>query len=197
MSLQVPARPGPTHTRLRVLSPQATVRPVVADAQRKRMGEEKLGALIQESLCVATRFGAAKPSDFTKVIVETTVQSKAVAFPTDASLCIGRARGGWFGSHGVPLRQSSARVGKPALMASAVRPWRAGPKSARASPASPDRGYRGHNARPASISARGGRGGRLPLAAGIFSRRSLCPLRLPWRRFTGAALIISMGSDLV
>ncbi len=39
---------------------------------RQRMGEEKLSALIQESLSVATRTGAAKPSDFSKVIVDTT-----------------------------------------------------------------------------------------------------------------------------
>ena len=41
-------------------------------------------ALIQESLAVATRTGAARPADFSKVIVDTTVQPKAVAFPTDA-----------------------------------------------------------------------------------------------------------------
>src|ERR1700704_6818625 len=41
---------------------------------RQRMGEEKANALLQESLSVATRTGAARPSDFTKVIVDTTVQ---------------------------------------------------------------------------------------------------------------------------
>jgi transposase, IS5 family len=45
---------------------------------RRRMGEEKLGALIQESFAVATRTRAAKPADFSKVIVDTTVQLKAV-----------------------------------------------------------------------------------------------------------------------
>ena len=53
---------------------------------RQRMGEERLVALIQESLAVATRTGAARPADFSKVIVDTTVQPKAVAFPTDAKL---------------------------------------------------------------------------------------------------------------
>lgn len=43
------------------------------------MGEEKLTALLQESLATATRAGAAKPADFTKIIVDTTVQPKAVA----------------------------------------------------------------------------------------------------------------------
>jgi IS5 family transposase len=63
---------------------------------RQRMGEEKLVALIQESLATATRTGAAKPSDFSRVIVDTTVQPKAVAFPTDAKL-IHQAREGWCG----------------------------------------------------------------------------------------------------
>jgi len=78
------------------------------------MGEEK-----QESLNAATRSGAAKPSDFTKVIVDTTVQPKAVAFPTDAKL-MHRARERLVRlarKHGVLLRQSYARFGKRALMA--------------------------------------------------------------------------------
>jgi IS5 family transposase len=49
--------------------------------RRQRMGEEKLVALIQESLNAATRTGAAKPSDVSKVIVDTTVQPQVVAFP--------------------------------------------------------------------------------------------------------------------
>ena len=86
---------------------------------RQRMGEEKLVALIQESLNAATRMGAAKPSDFSKVIVDTTVQPKAVAFPTDAKL-MHRAREllvRLAKRHGVRLRQSYARVGKHALIA--------------------------------------------------------------------------------
>jgi IS5 family transposase len=86
---------------------------------RQRMGEEKLVALIQESLNVATRTGAAKPADFAKVIVDTTVQPKAVAFPTDAKL-MHRARERLVRlakHHGVPLRQSYERVGKYALIA--------------------------------------------------------------------------------
>ena len=64
---------------------------------RQRMGEEKLVALIQESLNTATRTGAAKPSDFARVIVDSTVQPKAVAFPTNANSCAGRASA-WCGS---------------------------------------------------------------------------------------------------
>jgi IS5 family transposase len=85
---------------------------------RQRMGEAKLVALLQESLHVATRSGAAKPSDFTRVIVDTTVQPKAITFPTDARL-LHRARQRLVRlaqKHGVQLRQSYARVGKTALI---------------------------------------------------------------------------------
>ena len=86
---------------------------------RQRMGEDRLVALIQESLNVATKTGAAKPSDFSKVIVDTTVQPKAIAHPTDAKL-MHRAREKLVRlakKHGLALRQSYQRVGKYALIA--------------------------------------------------------------------------------
>src|SRR3954463_1502776 len=52
---------------------------------RQRMGEDKLVALIQESRAVATRMGAAKPADFRQVVIDTTVQEKAIAFPRTPS----------------------------------------------------------------------------------------------------------------
>ena len=86
---------------------------------RQRMGEEKITALIQESLNVATRIGAARPQDFTKIIVDTTVQPKNAMFPTDAKLThhalmklVWLAR-----KHGVKLRQTYVRVAKYALIA--------------------------------------------------------------------------------
>ena len=85
---------------------------------RQRMGEDKLAALVQESLATAVRLEAAKPADFTAVIIDTTVQDKAVAFPTDAKL-MHRARERLVKlahKHGVKLRQSYARVGKFALI---------------------------------------------------------------------------------
>jgi IS5 family transposase len=85
---------------------------------RQRMGEERLTALLQESLATAARTGAAKPSDFRQMIVDTTVQEKAIAFPTDAKL-MHRARERLVRlarRHGVGLRQSYARVGKRALI---------------------------------------------------------------------------------
>ena len=86
---------------------------------RKRMGEEKVKALLQESLSVATKTGAVKPSELSQVIVDTTVQPKNVMFPTDARL-LNRAREilvRLSKKHGVRLRQSYARVGKFALIA--------------------------------------------------------------------------------
>ena len=85
---------------------------------RQRMGEEKLATLIQESLNIATRTKAAKPAGFTRIIGDTTVQEKAVMFPTDAKL-MHRAReklARLARKHGVALRQSYARVGKSALI---------------------------------------------------------------------------------
>ena len=49
---------------------------------RQRMGEERLQALLQESLAVATRTQAMKPADLSRVIVDTTVQPKAVMLST-------------------------------------------------------------------------------------------------------------------
>src|SRR5258707_6582645 len=81
---------------------------------RNRMGEERLQALLQESLAVATRSGAMKPGDLARVIVDTTVQSKNVTFPTDAKL-LNRAREKLVKlakTLGVELRQSYRRGGK-------------------------------------------------------------------------------------
>jgi IS5 family transposase len=85
---------------------------------RNRMGEERLQALLQESLAVATKTGAMKPGDLARVIVDTTVQPKNVTFPTDAKL-LNRAREKLVKlakKQGVELRQSYARVGKFALI---------------------------------------------------------------------------------
>ena len=85
---------------------------------RDRIGPEGLEKVFQESLGVAHRTGALRTKDLKRVTVDTTVQEKAVAFPTDAKL-IHRARERLVRlarEHGVPLRQSYARVGKRALI---------------------------------------------------------------------------------
>jgi IS5 family transposase len=85
---------------------------------RGRMGEERLTALLQESLSVATRIKAMKPSDLAEAIVDTTVQPKNVTFPTDAKL-LNRAREKLVNlakRRRVQLRQSYFRLGKHALI---------------------------------------------------------------------------------
>jgi IS5 family transposase len=81
---------------------------------RQRLGEEHLVALLQESLSVAHKTGALGTKDLERVAVDTTVQPKAVAHPTDARLMyraieklVALAK-----REGVPLRQSYIRVGK-------------------------------------------------------------------------------------
>jgi IS5 family transposase len=85
---------------------------------RQRMGEEKIKALLQESLSIAVKTDAVKPSELSEVIIDTTVEPKNVMFPTDARL-LNRAREilvRLARKHDVALRQSYARVGKFALI---------------------------------------------------------------------------------
>jgi IS5 family transposase len=85
---------------------------------RQRLGEEQLVALIQESLAVAHKTGALATRDLERVAVDTTVQPKAIAHPTDARLMyraieklVGLAK-----REGVVLRQSYLRVAKRAAI---------------------------------------------------------------------------------
>ena len=85
---------------------------------RQRMGEEKVKALLQESLSIATKTGAVNPAQLSEVIVDTTVQPKNVMFPTDARL-LHRAREilvRLAARYAIKLRQSYVRVGKFALI---------------------------------------------------------------------------------
>jgi IS5 family transposase len=85
---------------------------------RQRLGEDVLAALLQESLSVAHRTGALQAKDLERVAVDTTVQEKAIAHPTDARLThraieklVALAR-----QEGVELRQSYLRVAKRAAI---------------------------------------------------------------------------------
>jgi IS5 family transposase len=85
---------------------------------RQRLGEEHLQALIQESLRVAHETGAIEAKDLERVTVDTTVQPKAVAHPTDARLMhraleklVKQAK-----REGIRLRQSYVRVAKRAAI---------------------------------------------------------------------------------
>ncbi len=84
---------------------------------RKRIGET-LGILLQETLRLAEATGALKKRDLARVTIDTTVQPKNVAFPTDAKLLEVAIRqlGKLAKQHDVPLRQSYGRVSKRAAM---------------------------------------------------------------------------------
>ena len=85
---------------------------------RQRLGEDKLAELIKESLATAHRTGALRLKDVKRVTVDTTVQPKNIAFPTDAKLLYTAIirLGALCRRHGVRLRQSYVRVGKWALI---------------------------------------------------------------------------------
>jgi IS5 family transposase len=85
---------------------------------RQRLGEEQIAALLQESLSVAHRAGAIETKDLERVVVDTTVQEKAVTHPTDARLIhraieklVDLAK-----REGVDLRQSYLRLAKRAAI---------------------------------------------------------------------------------
>ena len=87
---------------------------------RKRVGDGFFTTLIQESLSVAYESKTLKLNHVKRVVVDTTVQPKAVSFPTDVKLryrallaLVKLAK-----QHDLPLRQSYVRVAKKALMMS-------------------------------------------------------------------------------
>lgn len=84
---------------------------------RKRLGD-KLERLLAESLRVAHESGALRTRDLKRVTVDTTVQPKAISFPTDAKLLHAAIKGlnRLARKHGVRLRQSYLRVAKRAAM---------------------------------------------------------------------------------
>src|SRR6478735_1070573 len=84
---------------------------------RKRLGD-KLELLLAESLRVAHASGALRTRDLARITVDTTVQPKNVAFPTDAKLLHAAIKGlnRLARRHGVSLRQSYLRLAKQAAM---------------------------------------------------------------------------------
>jgi IS5 family transposase len=76
---------------------------------RKRI-DDCLNILLHESLRIAHDTGALKKSDLARVTIDTTVQPKNVAFPTDAKLLEGAIRqlGKPARKHDVPLRPRQA-----------------------------------------------------------------------------------------
>lgn len=83
---------------------------------RKRMDGDKLEALLAETISIATASGAVSERQLERVTVDTTVQTKAVAHPTDSHLMLRAIE--WLnraaGAQGVQLRQSYLRVARRA-----------------------------------------------------------------------------------
>jgi transposase, IS5 family len=85
---------------------------------RKRIGPEGLEEMLKASVGVALDTGVAKPSSLERVSVDTTVQPKAIAHPTDSRLywkalqsLVRQAK-----RHGITLRQSHTRLAKAAMV---------------------------------------------------------------------------------
>jgi IS5 family transposase len=84
---------------------------------RRRIGQDGIEFLLQETIAAATRGKAVKEQNLERVSIDTTVQPKAIAHPLDSRLyhrgreiLVRLAK-----RHGVSLRQSYARLGKRAL----------------------------------------------------------------------------------
>ena len=84
---------------------------------RKRMGKEDIEELLKETVSSATSSGQLKEKDFEQLNVDTTVQEKAISFPTDSKLyykmledLVDQAK-----SRGIKLRQSYKFVSKKSL----------------------------------------------------------------------------------
>jgi IS5 family transposase len=85
---------------------------------RQRIGESGCEKILQATVEAGLQTRTIKPADLKRVTVDTTVQEKAVAFPTDSKL-LNRSRVRLVKlcrKHGVPLRQSYARKGPEALL---------------------------------------------------------------------------------
>jgi IS5 family transposase len=88
---------------------------------RKRIGPTGLEEMLKASVGVALDTGVAKPSSLERVSVDTTVQPKAIAHPTDSRLywkalqtLVRQAK-----RHGIALRQSHTRLAKTAMVRAA------------------------------------------------------------------------------
>jgi IS5 family transposase len=85
---------------------------------RKRVGVERVEALLHETIALAQREGHVTQADLARVNVDTTVQEKNITYPTDSKLLykaiqklVGAAQ-----ARGIRLRQSYVRVGKIAAI---------------------------------------------------------------------------------
>jgi IS5 family transposase len=93
---------------------ECPIHPTTMVKWRQRVGAEQLEAMLTETLEMAVRGGHVTKHQLSKVTADTTVQEKAVAYPTDARL-YQKARCRLVtlaAKHGIKLWQSYERVGK-------------------------------------------------------------------------------------
>jgi IS5 family transposase len=85
---------------------------------RNKTGEAGAEQMLSATVEAGLKQGVIKPKSFKRVIVDTTVQEKAVRYPTDSQLyCAMREKlVALAAEHGVPLRQSYVRLAKKALL---------------------------------------------------------------------------------
>ena len=81
---------------------------------RQALGEAGVEELLATTIAVAVDMKAVAPNEFTRVIVDTTVQEKAIAFPTDSRLLeVARAKLVQLAQRaGLALKQTYEREGK-------------------------------------------------------------------------------------
>ena len=97
---------------------QLPIDPSTMTRWRKKIGEAGAEEMLAGTIKAGLKGGVIRQSSFAKVIVDTTVQPKAITYPTDAKLYYGMreklvkaAK-----AHDVELRQSYARLGKQSLI---------------------------------------------------------------------------------
>lgn len=82
---------------------------------RQILGEAGVEELLATTIAAAVQMKAIKPAEFERVIVDSTVQEKAIAYPTDSRLLeVARAKVVQLAKRaGIQLKQTFAREGKP------------------------------------------------------------------------------------
>jgi transposase, IS5 family len=85
---------------------------------RKKIGEAGAEQMLSATVEAGLKQGVIKPKSFKRVIVDTTVQEKAVRYPTDSQLyhAMRKKLVAMAVEHGVALRQSYARLARKALL---------------------------------------------------------------------------------
>jgi IS5 family transposase len=102
----------------RTMQHEAPIDPTTLTRWRSRLGAEKLELLLKQTLVIARDRKLLKRPDLADVNVDTTVQPKAIAFPTDSPLYfkMSRALVRQAVKGGIQIRQSYLRVAKGLLV---------------------------------------------------------------------------------